>query len=58
MVNGVQLTAYDGPDGTGNVLGTASTTTESFIAVRAPNIRSAIFESLGGATYLIDNLTY
>jgi len=55
---GVRLTAYDGPGATGNVLGTAETITEIFISVEAGGIVSARFETLGLATYLIDNLTY
>lgn len=57
---GLQVVAYDGPNGTGNVLGIASTTTETFIGVTAPGIKSAVFSQAGDtpATWLIDNLTY
>ncbi len=57
---GVQLVAYDGPNGTGNVLGTASTTTEMFIGINAPGIKSAVFSQAGDitASWLIDDLTY
>ncbi|MEX2317418.1 MAG: PEP-CTERM sorting domain-containing protein [Pirellulales bacterium] len=57
--SGVGLTAYAGPGQTGGVLGTTSTTTESFLSLSAAGIRSARFETLSAnASYLIDNLTY
>jgi hypothetical protein len=56
--SGIRITAYSGPNATGDVLGTSQTQTESFIGVTAPGIRSVRFENVGGATYLIDNLTY
>ena len=56
--SGVAVTAFDGAGATGNILGTQSTTTETFIGVVAAGIRSIRFENLGGASYLIDNLTY
>lgn len=57
---GLQIVAYDGVGGTGNILGTASTLTEAFIGVNAVGIRSAVFSQAGqtNATWLLDNLTY
>ena len=57
--DGVMIEAFDGPGGTGNLLGSDSTLTESFISVSAPNIQSVVFSQVGGgATYLIDNFTF
>lgn len=56
--SGVRMTAYSGPNGTGITLGTVITQSEGFIGIDAPGIRSVRFETLPGATYLIDNLTY
>ncbi len=56
--SGVMLTVYDGPGGTGNLLGSMATTDEVFISVGGVTIASARFETLGEDTYLIDNLTY
>ena len=57
--SGVMLTAYDGPGGTGNLLGSMATIDEVFISVSDVMIASARFETLGSDdTYLIDNLTY
>jgi hypothetical protein len=58
---GLTLIAYDGAGGTGNVLGTASTTTEQFIGVNAAGIQSAVFQQTNpqvAASWLLDNLTY
>ena len=58
---GLIITAYDGPGGTGNILGSATTTTEIFIGVAANGIRSAIFQNVNPASpasWLLDNLTY
>ncbi len=56
---GIKIEAFDGPGGTGNLLGTDSTINEVFIGVDAPGIRSVVFSQAGGnlATYLIDNFT-
>lgn len=58
--SGLQIVAYDGAGGTGNILGTASTLTETFIGVNAAGIQSAVFSQAGqsNATWLLDNLTY
>jgi hypothetical protein len=57
--SGVGLTAYSGLGQTGSILGTTSTTTQTFISLTAAGIRSARFETLStDATYLLDNLTY
>jgi PEP-CTERM motif len=58
--NGLKMTAYDGPGGTGNVLGFASTLTEVFIGINIPGIKSAVFEKIGPEppSWLLDNLTY
>jgi hypothetical protein len=58
---GLMITAFDGPGGTGNNLGSAMTTTEVFIGVTASGIRSAIFQNINQASpasWLLDNLTY
>jgi len=59
--SGVMMTAFDGLNGSGNVLGITSTTTETFISVAAAGIKSAIFENVNAndpGSWLLDNLTY
>jgi hypothetical protein len=57
---GVQIQAFDGPGATGNLVGSASVTSEVFLGVSAPLIRSIRFSNVGSlvTTYLIDNLTF
>ncbi len=58
--DGVMLEAFDGPGGTGNLLGSISTTTESFLGLELPGIKSVRFEKVPGGvtTFLIDNFTF
>ena len=57
--DGIRIEAFDGPGGTGSLLGMDNTVTETFIGVDAPGIRSVVFSQTGdGATYLIDNFTF
>jgi len=56
--DGIKIEAFDGPGGTGNLLASDSTSSETFIGVNAEGIQSVVFSQVGsGATYLIDNLT-
>ena len=57
---GLMLEAFDGPGGTGNLLGSTTTTTESFLGLELPGIKSVRFESTPNATsaFLIDNFTF
>lgn len=56
---GLRLDVYDGLNGTGTLLGSATTTTEALLFVAVAGIKSAVFSQNGTATtWLIDNLTY
>jgi hypothetical protein len=57
---GLKLEVFDGLGGTGNLLGSASSLTETFLGVNAVGIKSAMFSQAGGtnASWLIDDLTY
>lgn len=61
---GVKIEAYSGPDGTGALLGTASTRLETLLMVQADAIRSVVFSQVeprlgwSGTTYLIDHFTF
>lgn len=57
---GVMLEAFDGPAGTGNLLGSITTTTESFLGLELPGIKSVRFESApnGTSAFLIDHFTF
>ena len=56
----VMLEAFDGPGGTGNLLGSISTTTESFLGLELIGIKSVRFESApnGTSAFLIDHFTF
>lgn len=61
---GIKIEAFDGPGGTGALLGTTLTGGETLLALQIPGIRSIVFSQVRpqvgvqGATYLIDHLTF
>ena len=58
---GMKIEAFDGSGGTGQLLGSDSTTSETFISVSALTIRSVVISQVNDAdatTYLIDNFTF
>lgn len=57
---GLQIEAFDGAGGSGSLLSSASTITESFLGVSTAGIKSVVFSQAGGtqASWLLDNLTY
>ncbi len=61
VVSGMKIEAFDGFGGTGQLLGSDSTTSETFISVSALIIRSVVISQVNdedSTTYLIDNFTF
>ena len=58
--NGVIIEAFDGPAATGNLLASATTTSEEFLGVSANGILSVRFMKVSGpsTSFLIDNFTF
>jgi len=59
--SGIKIEAFDGPDATGNLLASNSTTVEEFLGVTAPGIASLKFSQVNyvdSTSYLIDNFTF
>ena len=58
---GMKIEAFDGSGGTGQLLGSDSTTSETFISVSALIIRSVVISQVNdedATTFLIDNFTF